>query len=83
MAQLIVRNLEESVVRKLRESALKDGVSVEEEHRRVLRQALLGTKGPRASFKEFLFSIPPASVREPPGLFRRQRAKPGIRGIIK
>ena len=34
MAQLIVRKIEEKVVRKLKERAAKYGVSMEEEHRR-------------------------------------------------
>ncbi len=41
MAQLLVRNLEEAVVRKLKQKAAKDGVSMEEEHRRILRNSLL------------------------------------------
>lgn len=42
MAQLIVRNLEEEVVRALKEAAGRNGRSSEEEHRQILRRALLG-----------------------------------------
>lgn len=59
MAQLLVRNIEEAVVRKLRQKAAKDGVSVEEEHRRILRTSLLGKSGaPKMSFKDYLLTMP-------------------------
>ena len=56
MPQLIVRQVEEKVVKKLKERAGQHGVSMEEEHRRILRQALLGT--PKRSFKEALLAMP-------------------------
>jgi antitoxin FitA len=40
MAQLLVRNLEDDLVRDLKRRAGEHGVSVEEEHRRILREAL-------------------------------------------
>jgi plasmid stability protein len=40
MAQLIVRNLEESVKRKLKQRAARNGRSMEEEVRRILRNAV-------------------------------------------
>ena len=59
MSQLIVRNIEEKVVYKLRALAAKDGVSMEEEHRRVLRRALLDApSGRKLSFIEFLKTMP-------------------------
>jgi len=59
MPQLIVRKLETSVVRRLRSRAAADGVSVEEAHRRVLRQALLGEQAPpRKNFIEYLQAMP-------------------------
>lgn len=59
MAQLLVRNIEEAVVRKLRQKAAKDGVSMEEEHRRILRTSLLGKSGrTRMNFKDFLLTVP-------------------------
>jgi plasmid stability protein len=40
VAQLIVRNLDEDLVRRLRERAAGHGRSAEEEHRQILRAAL-------------------------------------------
>ncbi|MCP4677923.1 MAG: DNA-binding protein [Deltaproteobacteria bacterium] len=59
MAQLIVRNIEESISKRLKKRAAANGVSMEEEHRRILRSAL-AKELPRESFKEFLMSIPDA-----------------------
>ncbi|MGO8675219.1 MAG: FitA-like ribbon-helix-helix domain-containing protein [Limisphaerales bacterium] len=58
MPQLIVRQIEEKVVRKLKERAGRDGVSMEEEHRRILRDALMGPPKKKRSFKEFLLAMP-------------------------
>ena len=59
MAQLVVRRIEESVVAKLRQRAARQGVSMEEEHRRILRAALLrrGT-GRQQTLKEYLLEMP-------------------------
>jgi antitoxin FitA len=40
MAQLIVRDIEEKIVRELERRAAENGRSAEEEHRRILRRAL-------------------------------------------
>jgi antitoxin FitA len=58
MAQLIVRRIEESLVRKLKRQAGSHGVSMEEEHRNILRESLLGVSRKRGSFKEALQSMP-------------------------
>jgi plasmid stability protein len=58
MAQLIVRRIEDKIVRKLKERAAKYGVSMEEEHRRILRETLLKKEDPKMSFKEFLCTVP-------------------------
>jgi plasmid stability protein len=58
MPQLIVRQIEEKVVKKLKEQAGQHGVSMEEEHRRILREALLGTAAKPSSFKEALLAMP-------------------------
>ncbi len=58
MPQLIVRQIEEKVVKKLKQQAGEHGVSMEEEHRRILRESLLGTPGRRTSFKEALLAMP-------------------------
>ena len=56
MAQLIVRELEESVVRALRLRAAKKGISAEAEHRAILREVLL--RRSRRSFKDALLAMP-------------------------
>ena len=58
MPQLIVRKIEEKVVKRLKELAGVHGVSMEEEHRRILREALLGKTPRRPSFKEALLAMP-------------------------
>ena len=55
--QLIVRNLEEEVVRELKIRAARHGRSAEAEHREILREVLLPTKGKR-SLKELLLALP-------------------------
>ncbi|MDB6068681.1 MAG: DNA-binding protein [Pedosphaera sp.] len=60
MPQLIVRKIEEKVVKKLKQQAGEHGVSMEEEHRRILRESLLGKAGKRKSFKEALLAMPNA-----------------------
>lgn len=76
MPQLIVRNIEDEVVRQLRTRAAIHGVSMEEEHRRLLRIALLGERENRKSFSEMLLSIPKATADEAGDLFDRQRDLP-------
>ncbi len=56
MAQLIVRELEDTIVRALRVRAAKKGVSAEAEHRAILREVLLGRSG--RSLKEALLAMP-------------------------
>ena len=58
MSQLIVRQIEDQVVRRLKERAGRHGVSMEEEHRRILRESLLGKAVRRRSFKEALLAMP-------------------------
>ena len=53
MAQLIVRNLDEDLVRRLKQRAAANGRSAEEEHRRLLRRALRPT-----GFAEALLAVP-------------------------
>ena len=56
MAQLIVRELEEAVVRALKLRAAKKGISAEAEHRAILREVLLRRSS--HSFKAALLSMP-------------------------
>lgn len=59
MAQLIVRSIEEKVVAELRQRAARHGVSMEEEHRRILREALSHRgRGGARSFKDHLTKMP-------------------------
>ena len=58
MPQLIVRRIEGEIVRKLKARAGLRGVSMEEEHRQILRDALMGGRVRRPSFKEYLLKMP-------------------------
>jgi plasmid stability protein len=78
MAQLIVRSIEEKVVTELRQLAARHGVSMEEEHRRILREALSHRgRGARRSFKDHLARMPDvgddALLERPPARMRRFR----------
>jgi len=57
MAQLLVRDIEGSVVRELKIRAARHGHSAEEEHRRILREALSHSGSP-TSLKELLLQMP-------------------------
>ena len=57
MAQLIVRNLDDEVVSRLRRRAAARGRSMEAEHREILREALLASPR-RPSLKEHLIAMP-------------------------
>lgn len=60
MAQLVVRKIDDSVVARLRRRAARRGVSAEEEHRRILRDALFPAAGGRGrTLKEYLLEMPP------------------------
>jgi len=67
MPQLVVRKIEEKLVRALKMRAASHGRSAEAEHRELLKQALL--KAPEVDFKEFLLRMPD------PGPIRRSRKK--------
>ena len=56
MAQLIVRGIEEDVVRALKERAGRHGRSAEAEHREILREALAGR--PAEDPKAVLLAMP-------------------------
>jgi antitoxin FitA len=57
MAQLLVRNLDEDLVRALQIRAAENGRSAEAEHREILKAAL-GQRSPAVDFKAFLESMP-------------------------
>jgi plasmid stability protein len=71
MSQLIVRGIEERVVRRLKERAGADGISMEEAHRQILRDALFPKKAKARTFKEHLLAIPAGG---PEDLFRRNKS---------
>jgi plasmid stability protein len=78
MAQLIVRSIEEKVVAELRQRAARRGVSMEEEHRRILREALSHRgRGVQRSFKDHLATMPDIGAdklfERPPARMRRVR----------
>jgi len=52
MPQLIVRQIEDRVVKKLKQQAGAHGVSMEEEHRRILRESLLGRAAKGISYSK-------------------------------
>lgn len=57
MAQLLVRNVTERDLRALKKRAGAHGVSAEEEHRRILREALRAkSPKPKRSLMEFLLT---------------------------
>jgi antitoxin FitA len=56
MANLIVRNIDETIVKALKKRATQHGVSAEAEHRKILEQALLHPQ--KKSFAEVLSQIP-------------------------
>jgi plasmid stability protein len=57
MAQLLVRGIDMDLVRELKTRAARNGNSAEEEHRRILREALNPTSPPR-TLKDLLLEIP-------------------------
>ena len=72
VAQLIVRNLDEELVVRLRKRAAEHGRSAEAEHREILREALMPKKPP-LNFKAFLASMPDGLTDED---LRRRKDKP-------
>lgn len=57
MAQLIVRNLDDEIVKQLRRRAAESGRSVEAEHREILREVLLKPRS-RKHLKQHLLDMP-------------------------
>lgn len=57
MAQLIVRNLNEGVIRRLKVRAAQNGRSAEAEHREILKSALLAPRSMK-TLKDMLLSMP-------------------------
>jgi plasmid stability protein len=58
MAQLLVRNLDDALVKKLKQRASQKGHSTEEEHRMILREVLYQHSIEEQSLKSYLASMP-------------------------
>ena len=56
MANLIVRNVTEDIIKALKRRAGRHGTSAEAEHRKILAQALL--RPPKRSFAEAIAAMP-------------------------
>lgn len=63
MGQLIVRNIDDDLIRALKLRAAEHGRSMEAEHREILRASLTPDESGR-SFKEFLLSMPDVGTDE-------------------
>ena len=72
MPQILIRRLDQQVVRRLRAKAAADGISTEEEARRILRRSLVGEL-PTVSLIDFLRTMPDADDDR---IFRRIKRKP-------
>jgi plasmid stability protein len=72
MPQILIRKLEEAVVRKLRLKAAAEGVSAEEQARRILRKSLIGDS-PSMDLIDFLRTMPDVDDDR---VFERKRRPP-------
>lgn len=85
MAQLVLEDIDEALVRQLEIRAEKDGVTVQAELRRLLEAALFQTVKVEEDLEyeppihldriQYLFAMPKADPDEPPGLFDRLPGK--------
>jgi plasmid stability protein len=66
MAQLLVRDIPETLVKKLKRRAEAHGVSAEEEHRRILREALSAKPKKEQTLMDFILSCEVVSGEELP-----------------
>ena len=72
MPQILIRQLDTAIVRKLRVRAAAEGVSAEEEARRILRRSLVGDV-PSMPLIDFLRTMPDV---DDDSIFRRRKRKP-------
>lgn len=72
MAQLIVRNVDDEVVRRLKLRAAERGHSAEAEHREILKAALISSSADKRSLKDLLAAMPDAGTDRD---FQRSRRK--------
>ena len=71
MPQILVRRLDHQVVHRLRAKAASDGISAEEEARRILRRSLVG-EVPDMPLIDFLRTMPDVGDGR---IFRRPKRK--------
>ncbi len=72
MPQILIRRLDQHIVRRLRTKAASDGISAEEEARRILRRSLVG-EVPVMPLMDFLRTMPDAGDDR---IFRRPKRRP-------
>ena len=72
MPQILIRRLDQHIIRKLRAKAAADGVSAEEEARQILRRSLVGEL-PAMSLIDFIRTMPEVGDSD---IFRRPKRKP-------
>ncbi|MBT3225807.1 MAG: DNA-binding protein [Deltaproteobacteria bacterium] len=71
MANLVVRNIDDDIVKALKFQAGKHGISAEAEHRRILKETLLAP--PKKTFEEILAIMP--NVGRDSDFSRKQNGK--------
>ena len=71
MPQILIRQLDDAIVRKLRAKAAAEGVSAEEEARRILRRSLVG-EVPALPLLDFLRTMPAV---EDDSIFKRAKRR--------
>lgn len=57
MGQLLVRGIDDDIVKRLKLRAARNGTSAEEEHRRILREVLAADRSSK-TLKDLLLEIP-------------------------
>jgi plasmid stability protein len=72
MPQILIRRLDQHIVRRLRAKAASDGISAEEEARRILRRSLVG-EVPVIPLIDFLRTMPDVGDDR---VFKRRKRKP-------
>jgi plasmid stability protein len=72
MPQILIRQLDAAIVRKLRAKAAAAGVSAEEQARRILRRSLVGDV-PAMPLIDFLRTMPDVNDDR---IFQRSKGKP-------
>ena len=72
MPQILIRQLNSAIVRKLRAKAAAEGVSAEEEARRILRRSLVGDV-PSMPLIDFLRTMPDV---DDDSVFQRRKRRP-------